>query len=791
MVPNTSAGGYSRELYEGESVLAYRDGYYPVSYDANFFIEKVMRSSSGEVYNRAVASARTMKEVKDALRGIQESEGLSDAEMAAAYSFRKDRRLAGGSKSIFEQGVWRTATNSGITSQRVRGVRLADAGADLHRMGTAHLKDPLEAISGQIYQLATRTSARTFMETAKKRFMLQYGKYLDLPKTASGELKMPRSISEISGKSGVPGKIIADARTNFNYISGLENGYINGVDAGYKALLHVAADAMGELGFSKLEKAFFNGMKGSLVSNLKSLPFKLFISGHPTRQMIVQRVGQMVQLGALNPKYVLSGKMVKDLWGINAVRIGISKDPYYVSLLEDIKNAGILEAVDAHTLLHEDSLRLADLTAGEKVKSAANAPLKYLQKVGFDYAEQDVLLSSWLSERNLAERAGKNLKDVRVKEEVLGRMRAVSANMNRAGEMPYSQNTLGIVAQFFSYPHKALLQGLTNRSFTPLQRAQLFAYNTAIFGIQATPIYLAADWALSKGTPSPLKDKIKAGLLDTTLNAALTAISGESQAIDFGDLAPANASGVGNVFLAFLGTPIMDAIKNSPSVGLFFGNNPRIKDAFTTGFKWFLPFEDYNDPVLDTKFSDVVLAAANMFSGFSDTWKAHYAFETGKKLSSGGKVTDEDVTGVEAVFGAFGFHTKTEKGYQKTFDRMNPDGYQVNDTDITLWYKELKRQFARKNITVRENDFANRVFAEAWRVFGQDRPKAAAVLLDKIQTDAKNGDYVVVENILKKMGFITDEELWGVINSLPDSVSRDNLTALLKQREEMINGDTN
>lgn len=37
---NGPGNGYTRAIYEGETVMPYRDGYYPVMYDANFFIEK-------------------------------------------------------------------------------------------------------------------------------------------------------------------------------------------------------------------------------------------------------------------------------------------------------------------------------------------------------------------------------------------------------------------------------------------------------------------------------------------------------------------------------------------------------------------------------------------------------------------------------------------------------------------------------------------------------------------------------------------------------------------------------
>jgi hypothetical protein len=222
---------------------------------------------------------------------------------------------------------------------------------------------------------------------------------------------------------------------------------------------------------------------------------------------------------------------------------------------------------------------------------------------------------------------------------------------------------------------------------------------------------------------------------------------------------------------------------------MFFGNSPRITDAFTTAAKWFVPFEDYDDPMLDTKYTDVVLAAANLFSGFSSAWKASYAFETGKKLSGSGRVVDEDTTKIEALFGILGFHTKTETGYQKAFNLINKDGYQTSSSEISDWYSSLKRQFARKNITVRDRDFNMRIYAEAWRVFGQDRPKATAAIISKIQNDAKDGDYTMISGILSQMGIMTNDEVWQIVNTLPAGPSRDNLTSLLKSREEILNAN--
>jgi hypothetical protein len=783
---NSVGGGYTRAIADGEKVLAYRDGYYPVMYDANFFITKRVKGADGEEFTRVVAAARSRKEVNQLLKSLGDSEGLSPEELASTYSFRKDRRLESPSNSLFDEGSWNVASNSGLTSQRFRGQRLQDAGSDLHKIGNAHLKDPLEAVANQIQQLSQRVSMRTYMETVKKRWLLNYGKYLDLPKDKfTGGPSLPTSISDVKGKSGIPAKIIADARTNYNYISGLENGYINGIDSLYRATIHAAADFAGELGITRAETALFEAVKVSPIQAAKTAAFKLFISGNPVRQAIIQR-GQMLQIGAINPSY-FAKSMVPDLLGIDAVRIGVSTNPKYVALFEEVKTAGILEAVDAHTLIRQDTLRLADMTVGQKVRGALSVPLDFAQKIGFDAAEQDVLLSAWLAQRDLAIKAGRNISDQRVKDEILGEARAFTLNMNRSGEMPYSQNTLGLVAQFFSFRHKAFLQPFTNRSLTVKQRAKLLAYTTALFGLDATMVGVAANMIMGDTEPSPLKDKLSDGLLDTTLNATLSTLSGEDQMIDWGDLAPVEAYGMGNVFVAMLDTPLSEMLTASPAGSLLFGANPRVNDAFKTGLRYFNVIDDYEDPELATRFTDVVVSSVGLFSGFSNVFKARYAYQTGTKMSGSGRITDADVSGVEAAMAAFGFQTKTETGYRMATEELYGGG-NFTDDDVTMWYRELKRHLAKRGETVAEADMAQRVLSEAWRVFGEDRPRAVEALIQNIQRDATDGDHTMIKALIGKMGFMTNDELWKVINSLPAGPVRDSASEMLRAREEMLNG---
>lgn len=784
MSRNTPQGGYVKAIPDGEAVLPYRDGYYPVMYDANYFIEKTVKNPDGTSFKKVVASATNLEDAKIMQKQIMDTEGLTSDQITT----RKDRRLDRQKIELFDEGSWSLATNSGLTAQKRRGKRLGDASVNLHHSGKGQLKDPLEAVANQINTLSQRVAMRDVLNTFKERWLQSYENVVELKKdNIKDKFNFPTSADQIVGKVGASPKSVADARTNFNYIYALENGYINGIDEAYKAVLHSAANFFAEKGWRGLESASFKAAKGSPIQNAKTMAFRLFLSANPLRQGIIQR-GQILQIGAINPSYMATGRLTADLIGVRMAKVGLPVSPRYARLWDEIKNAGIIEAVDAHTLIRDDALRLADLTVREKLKTYANAPITGLQKVGFDQAEQDVLLTSWLAHRDMAKKAGKNLESQRVQDEILGQSRAFTLNMNRSGEMAYSQNTLGLVTQFLSFSHKAMLQGLTNKSLSKWDRAKLTAYTTAVFGVDATLVtgMLNLLWE-ENNLPSDMKDDVEAGLLDVALNQALTEMSGKEQAIDFGDLAPVEAYGFGNMFFGLLTSPIGDVLKESPGGSLFFGNNPRVTDAIKTGLRYFYEPMDYQHPQLNTNYKDVGKAFMQLFSGASNIFKARYAYEMRRKISSKGKVTDEDITELEAIATAFGFRTKDEVGMQAFNEAWFKDqSYTQNDIDI--WYNELKRHLTRRGGDARETEFNQMVLAEAWTVFGEDRPKVINRIASKIENDAKVQDYTVMEGLISKMGIWTEEETLKMINKLPDGNVRDRMIEQINYSKEMVNG---
>ena len=407
----------------------------------------------------------------------------------------------------------------------------------------------------------------------------------------------------------------------------------------------------------------------------------MYLAANPARQLIIQ-THQGIQLNAINPKYFW-GPMYQDLYRIGRVQRGYKGDPEATEMLRELTNSGMLDAVDANNLVRQDTLKLADLTVAQKIGTAAHKPLEYSQKLGFDVAEQSVLVTSWLTHRDLAVKAGKKL-DRNTYDEIAGKARSFTYAMNRAGDMPYNQNTLNLVAQFMQVPHKAFLQPLTNRSLTPKQRSQLLAWNTVMYGgVPAGLVHSLMGDTLPEGE---LKDTLAHGLEHVLINSVASTLTGEKQQVDWGDLNPSDLHGMSDMLLSMWTSGLGGILANSPAGSVLFGQNPRVTNFFSTTARWVHLKDDYNDPELDVKFTDVAIAFANLSSGYSNAFKSRYAFKTGTKISSMGNISDPDVTKFEAAMQFFGFRTEHEEGSRKIREELH-GGNTFTKNDVQLWVR--------------------------------------------------------------------------------------------------------
>src|SRR5690606_4360560 len=129
----------------------------------------------------------------------------------------------------------------------------------------------------------------------------------------------------------------------------------------------------------------------------------------------------------------------------------------FVKALQD---TGMLDGVDRSSLV-----RGAMLQATERSNNLVKG-LSWLtemsRKIGFDIGEKANLIGHYAAVYSKYERKGADLTNSRVLAEIQSEARAISGEMNKAGDLAYTQNLMSVPMQFAQVPHKFLL-GMTNR----------------------------------------------------------------------------------------------------------------------------------------------------------------------------------------------------------------------------------------------------------------------------------------------------------------------------------------
>ena len=779
---NTPEGGYLRALKREEVVLPYRNGYYPTMYNANFFVDKLITTKNGDKVTKTVATARTTKEAARLTEKLN-----SSAKKGETFEARPDKfQTPNPEYPDMTESSWNIAVSSSMSAQRVRGERLLDAEVDLHKAGHTNLVDPLEAVSYQVSALSQRVKMRDYLEGVKKRWMDQYFEALNLKKDKFGHRHFPTNANQIKGAPGISDEVVQDAKSIFNYIHHLENGYANIVDKGFKAGFNRLADLL-----AKYNKPALEGWTRDMAKNtsptgaLRGAAFQLYLAANPFRQLLIQG-HQIIQLNAIMPAYTSGGGLGRDMFRLRRASFGYTKDKEAVEMLNEFNRSGFLEAVDANNLVRQEALRLADASIARRVLDVAKAPLRVSQKVGFDVAEQTVLETAWLAMRHKKIKAkGTSKLTRRDYDEIAGDARAFTFDMNKAGDMPYNQNSLSVITQFLQVPHKALLQPFFNRNLSRYERLRLFTWNTVMYGV---PTGILPAWYYANMPEGPLRDSIEYGLEDVLFNAVATNITGEKQSVDWGDLSPVNAYGVYETIHGIFTTDALGIIANTPSGSLLFGGNPRITEAFKTAARWIVPAWNYEDPELAVKYTDVAVAFGNLFSGVSNTFKMVYALESRKMVSSVGNITDEDVTKWEAMMKMFGMRTHLESGTQEVMNKIYKGQQRAfTKSDVSIWYNELKRMLNRRgidNMERQELEMMQRIMSEGYRVWQMDERYFQEQFERLIQEDIKKNGTNIYEQIAKMIKMKNNDEVRKLLNMLPDSEQRQMINDWITQVEE-------
>lgn len=771
---------YAKRISPSDQVLNYRNGYYTVTYNApRYIVERVKDRDGNILYEKAVATAGNRLDAE-----TMTSRMNRESDDPNKYYTRED--IKGGTEQ--DDMDWDMQSALGRTSQKVRGDRLGSAkqeGAlDIH---DASVDTPIDSLVRSVRSMSRRTSVRDWLDTSKTRFVEQYGDILSSRKF--GEATFPNSMEQI-GVQGVRDKRLADARTTYEYIRYMEEGYINSVDDLSKAGLNFISELFGSISVatknkalsksaSKLEEGFNILADTSLTSTAKGAAFQLYLAANPLRQLLVQS-HQGVQLTATHTKYVASQNLAMDMMFLYSKKMGLpvtddmlktSGRKYNTKQLDEMyaqyEASGLAATIDKGNLVRDSLNRMIQDTkfSSNPVSRGVGKALNYSRKAGFDAGEEINIMSSWLAHRDeMVQSKGRFDLDIRELGDVGAKARNYTYGMNAAGDMPYNLNWLSIPFQFLQVPHKAMLTMTTNKNIPRSQKVRLAVFNSVFYTLPtAAMIDIFGD---SLPEDEELRAMIVQGAEGYLLNLALSGMVGEDVGIDISSLAPLDMYGTYAFLEEFFTGNFIEAFTKSPSGSLVFGTNPRVTNLMRTVGQ----LVTFDEDLPPSDLSDVAKSFAELFSGLSNTFKAAYALKYGQALSSSGAINDENVNTPEALGMLLGLPTLDQSYDYYVKNALYKDKKELSD-DVKQWYGTMKQILSDKGIQNRGNEYALTVVREGWRVFGDDQQKAREMLMGLIKQDAMKGDDTTRNAILKMAGIYTNEEIRKMMRDMPEKDS--------------------
>lgn len=775
IVPNTSNSAYLRAINDDTQVLNYRKGYYAVHYtDPYFVVEKVKNSRGDTLYERAIATAGNKRDAE----ALASSKAANEGKV-----FNDDYFVRGDIKKMdmSSDEFWDLQQVRGRSAQRVRGKRLEDADTNVMDPTQTNIMDPVDSMIVSARSASHRVALRDMLETTKARFTSQYQEFL--PTNEFGQKIMPSNIGDVMYRGGGPedAKKLGDARTTFEYIKYLEDGYINHIDDAYKAALKGIADIAGNAGLAKTDKSLRWMADGRGPSAMgKNLAFNLYLALNPLRQFVVQS-HQAVQLAANYPRWVASGQSTPQLTVLMAKQLGMRVPDNILKgagltaesaeqMYQQFRRTGQVAAIDKQNLVRGSLLNLADqMSLGKtmvgKTWQISTKPLTWSRQLGFDAGENINTMTAWLANRDTALRSGKDMSNTTVQAEVAGKARNYTYNMNAAGDMPYNQNSLAMVFQFMQVPHKAMLGMATNRVLTPMQKSRLVAFNATMYTL---PPAAMISWFGEGGADilpegGEARDAMIQGLEGYTLNKLLALATGEQSTIDWSGLSPMDMYGSMEFVHSLFTTDAGTIISSTPSGQLLFGNNPRLTNFAKTAARYFNLVDDYQDP---TVFSQVAMDFAKLGSGFSNAYKAAYVLEYNKKYGSLGGNTNTSISTPNAIALAFGFQSLTDAQNRYVNDVIYNKSKDF-EADVKEYYRATKAHLLSKHQGIEDSEFANKVLGEAWRTWGNDNYRARQLLATELRRDLQNKDARIYQNLLRENNIYGKGELEALTKTLP------------------------
>lgn len=750
MVSRNTPDEYLRKLRDTDKLLNYRDGYFQLQYKAPKFVDLVERGDNNSVVSRkTVAVAGDTKEAQ----AFADRMNLNNPGKGTHEVRNDDRAL-----TRDRAEAWDIDQASGRISQRHRGKLLED-GSGLNRLGDgSYIINPSEAALKASRSIAGRTISRPMLDTAKERFVQQYGEFL---RNEQGHVSFPNSLEEIGAKGDQTSSKIADARSTFMYIHNLETGYINTMDQVTKALLHSVADGFGNRGMSAAERTVRGAASGSLTHQIKGTVFGAYIATNIPRQLIIQPYQAVRTLG-YNPIGWLNGKVPTHF--MDYVNYALKGKPanYNSDFVSFMKRTGILDAIDQNNLVRGTLMQATEAGKG----SIPSRVVQGMRKLGFDLGESANQIGHAAAVYDRFERLGYDMKAKETVSAVSKEVNALTYGLTRANDMPYNSGSMAGVLQFMQIPHKALLNYI-NRQFDAMTSARMLATDLILFGAPTGMIgsFLGKDVLPDN---ADVREFMQHGVLTLMYNHILNSMFEGYKGIDFSSLDPRGMDGWQKMYLAVAGGGGASGILAASPLGSLVGN--RFGNAINTMARYFTPLKHYddNDP---TTFTNVVSEVAKISSLWNNVSKAKLMMEFGRRVDQYGHVIDEKTTSAETIAQMFGFGSYSQKNIYDLSTGLSKDSKAYKD-NVLKEYQDIKKycyqQFSAGDV---DPHFMTCVTGAALNHYKTD-PDAQQIITKQMQFDMTGADQSLLKSIVQAAGLPNRGNLLDKIHSLPPAMQQ-------------------
>lgn len=453
----------------------------------------------------------------------------------------------------------------------------------------AEIEDPAIAIERGIHMAARQLSQEDLMRSLKSAWAEQYGRLLERGKI---DLNRPgvnlRQIEDeltglINNAAGAElRRELKDAREYISYMRLMEGTNSAAVSGTRRVLLDFGQKLHQWLGMGDKRNRFFRAWdkqsgEAEPLRLVRSVAFNLFMKLRPLRQFIMQTM-QVGFLAGLDPTYVTTGRVFKDMYALQAGRtslraegiiptsklakmMGLSK-AQYTKLVKEFERSGLIDSVDVHTYTGKTAVQAKPMAPPTGPVSATVYGTKKLYGgiadglgQGFKWGEGNNLAGTYMVALRRFMKREKVDDLLKLNREDWDQITTEASNlalaMIKPNNMKYQTGFFSMATQFLSFQHKATLAMLgQNPAMSGADAFKLWAAGSLLYGAEFVGMGTLVGAVMAQsdlteegqmvppGESSTIEDIIKWGLFETTINGIGNMTADEWHDLDLSWLSP-------------------------------------------------------------------------------------------------------------------------------------------------------------------------------------------------------------------------------------------------------------